>query len=53
MSKENVKTLSIEITKETWKKLKIISIQREITLVELSREILEKSVSKKNVEEMI
>ena len=28
MSKENTKKLSIEISKETWKKLKILSIQR-------------------------
>lgn len=37
----------IEITKDTWKKLKILSIQKEISLPEVCVEILEKFVSGK------
>lgn len=47
MAKENIKTLSVEVNKETWKKLKIMSVQRELTLPELIRELLEKITSNK------
>lgn len=49
MSKDDVKKVSAEVSKECLKKLKILAIQREITLPELIRELLERSVSKKNV----
>lgn len=49
MSKEVAKKVSVEVSNECWKKLKIISIQKEITLQELVKDILDRSVSKKNI----
>lgn len=52
MSKEDLKKLTIEISNECWKKIKILSIQKEITLQEQVKEILEKSVGRKSIEEI-
>lgn len=52
MNKENLKKVSVEVSNECWKKLKITSIQKEITLAACVRDILEKSVSKKVFEEV-
>ncbi len=49
MIKENIKKLSIQVSNECWKKLKILSIQKEITLQVLVKEMLERNVSKKNI----
>lgn len=46
MSKD-LKALQTEVSKECWKKLKKISIDREISLPMLVREILEKMVTLK------
>lgn len=53
MSKEIVKGIPTEVSKECWKKLKIISIQKEISLSQLVREVLEKFVLGKKVENFI
>lgn len=50
MAKEENKSISTEVSKEVWKKLKILSVQKEISLPALVKEILERSVSKKTVE---
>ena len=47
MSKEEVKKFSVQVSNECWKKLKIVSIQKEISFLELVTNILERSVSKK------
>ena len=53
MSKEEIlKKISVEVSNDCWKKIKIISIQKEQTLQEAVRDILEKSVSKKVLEEV-
>ena len=52
MSKEELKKVSAEVSNECLKKLKITAIQKEITLGEYIREVLEKSVSKKVFEDM-
>jgi predicted DNA-binding ribbon-helix-helix protein len=49
MSKE-VKNISVEVSNECWKCLKMISISREISLQQLVREILEKSAAKKKTD---
>lgn len=49
MSKAELKKISVEVSKECWKKLKILSIQQEITLGEQVRSMLERAVSKKNI----
>lgn len=49
MTKEELKNISVGVTNECWKKLKILSIQKEITLAECVKDILEKSVSRKNL----
>ena len=52
MSREEIlKKISVEVSNDCWKKIKIISIQKEQTLQESVRDILEKSVSKKVLEE--
>ena len=52
MSKDELKKINVEVTNECWKKLRIISIQKEISLAECVRDILEKSVSRKTIEEI-
>jgi len=42
-----LKKLSVEIGNECWKKLKILSIQKEIRIIDVVSDILEKSVSGK------
>lgn len=50
MSKDELKKVASEISNECLKKLKILSIQQEVSLQEKVREILERSVSKKTFE---
>lgn len=47
---KDTKNINIEISMECWRKLKIISISKDMTLQDVVREVLEKHVSKKNVE---
>lgn len=47
MSKKELKKISVEVTNECWKKLKIASVQKETTLQQLVKEILEKNASKR------
>lgn len=47
MSKVELKKINVEVTNECWKKLKILSIQKEVSLPQLVKEVLEKAVSKK------
>ena len=46
MSKEVMKKVSVEVSVEVWKKMKILSIQRDIPLAQVAAEILEKYVDK-------
>ncbi len=50
MKEEVLKNISVSVSNDCWKKIKILSIQREISLLEQVREILEKAVSKKQLE---
>lgn len=50
---KNIKNINIEILHETWKKLKIISIDRDVSLQHVVREILERYVSKKGKPEVL
>lgn len=50
MSKENIKSIPAEVSKECWKKLKIMAIQKDISLGQLVKDILEKSMSKQKFE---
>jgi hypothetical protein len=45
---KDTKNINIEVSIECWKKLKIISISKDVTLQEVVKDILERSVSKKN-----
>lgn len=48
MSKEiNLKNISVSVSNECWKKIKILSIQKEITLLEQVRDMLERAVLNK------
>ena len=49
MSQDNLKTLTIKISNESLKKLKVLAIQKELPLAIYAREYLEKSLSKKNI----
>jgi hypothetical protein len=44
---KGTKNINIEVGHECWKKLKIISIDKEITLQEVVRSILERATDKK------
>ena len=44
---KGTKNINIEISNDTWKKLKIISISKDQTLQDVVKEILERGVSKK------
>ena len=50
MSKSNVKKISVEISEDCWKKMKILSIHRGIPFYEQVKEILEKAVQSKKFE---
>ena len=52
MSKEEVKNVPSSVSKECWKKLKIVAIQKDITLPQLVREILERFTATKKVESL-
>jgi len=53
MSKDEIKSIKVDLTKEVWKRLKILSVQKDISLQELIKDILEKSIKKVNVEEIV
>lgn len=52
MSKEDKKGKDVKctVTKEVWKKLKILSVMKEITIPELVNQVLESFVAKKKFE---
>ncbi len=52
MSKDELKKLNVLVSNECWKKLKILSIQKEISLAECVKDILERSVGRKQIEEV-
>ncbi|HLX53713.1 MAG TPA: hypothetical protein VKR58_07220 [Aquella sp.] len=52
MSKEQLKNVYCQVSLEVQKKLKIMAIQKEMTLPELIKSILEKSVANKKIEEV-
>lgn len=47
---KDTKNINIEINMECWRKLKLVSVSRDMTLQDVVSEILEKSVSKKVIE---
>lgn len=49
MSKENKKTIATIVSKDCWKKLKIMSVQKEISISQLVTDILEKYGNNKKV----
>jgi predicted DNA-binding ribbon-helix-helix protein len=49
MSKEELKKVYAEVTNDVWKKLKILSVQKELSLPQLVKDILDRTVSKKNL----
>lgn len=52
MSKDELKKVSVEVSKECWRKLKMLSLQNDITFHEQVRDILEKSIRNKKVQEV-
>lgn len=53
MSKEEQKDVKGSVSKEVWKRLRIIAIQRELSLPDLVKEILEKFANSKRSEGML
>lgn len=49
MLQDDIKVSNVSVSKDCLKKLKIISIQKDIKLSQLIKDILERSVSKKNI----
>lgn len=52
MAKAESKNINIEVSYETWKRLKIVSIEKDITMQDVVREVLDKFVSKKGKQEI-
>lgn len=51
---KDTKNINIEISMECWKRLKISSISKDMTLQDVVRDILEKAVSRtKSIENII
>lgn len=48
--RKDTKVINVEVSFECWKKLKLITINRDTTLQIVINEILEKSVSRKTTE---
>lgn len=48
MSREDLKKVTAEVNKETWKALKVLAVQKEVSLQQVVQDILEKSMSKKS-----
>jgi hypothetical protein len=46
------KKVTVEVSNDTWKKLKILSLQKDITLHQVAKDILDRAVSKKNLLEV-
>lgn len=46
---KDTKNINIEVSKDCWKVIKKISIDKEITLQEVVRDILEKVTNKKSI----
>ncbi len=44
---KDTKNINIEVNQDTWKKLKIMSINKDMSLQDIVRELLEHAVSKK------
>ena len=53
MIKEELKNIPVSVSKECWKKLKIVSIQKDISLSQLVRDTLERYVTSKKMETII
>lgn len=52
MKEEILKKVNAEVTVECWKSLKKLAIDKDISLQDLVKEILERSMSKKKFEEV-
>jgi macrodomain Ter protein organizer (MatP/YcbG family) len=50
MKDKNIKKVTVQVSNDCWKKLKILSIQKEITLAEQVVQLLERSVSNRKIE---
>ncbi len=53
MSKEELKSIPVEVSKECWKKLKIAAIEKDLSLSQLVRQSLEKSFVGKKQEVLL
>lgn len=53
MTEEDVKDIKSQVSRECWKKLKIICIQKDLSLPELIKEVLERFVSTKKYESVL
>jgi macrodomain Ter protein organizer (MatP/YcbG family) len=50
---KDTKNINIEVHQDIWKKLKILSVHKDLTLQDVVRDILEKSVSSKKLETLV
>jgi len=53
MSKDNFRFINLKVSNEMWKKLKIISIQKDMALSDFLYEFIEKSFSSKKYENVL
>lgn len=51
MRLKDTKNINIEISIECWKKLKKLSIDKDVSLQEIVRDVLEKTMNKKHFED--
>lgn len=52
MKEEVLRKLNLEISNECWKRLKILSIQKEVTLQQCVKDLLERLMNKKSMQEV-
>ena len=50
MKDKNIKNINVDVSYELWKKIKILSVQRDVTFKEQVVQLLERSVSNKKIE---
>lgn len=47
MIEKDLRKINVEVSNECWKKLKILSVQKEISLSQCVKDVLERSVQSK------
>lgn len=52
MSKDEYKKVTVEVRKDVWISLKMMSLQKDVSLQHILEDIIEKSISKKGKQQL-